>query len=386
MAQAATAAVQAFERESQAAVRLATSLKQAAQVPPPTTARWALRLGSRYSSPRPAVSSAPAPPVPAARPAPALPPPALQPSVQAQQTLTVSSTQTAQALQRVAHAQQAVTQARTQAGASVQRQVASQTALTSAARQAAQALTLQATAARQAGQRALAADLAQQATAYRLIAQGATQAAAAMSALPAQARGIGLSIPPSWAWWGRSLSFNVPSKTWCRPALPCSSCASPLPPLPAVRRRVLEEFEFVVQTANRLGLGLQSVAEQYRSLSAATRGTTLEGQDTRRLFVALSQATVAYGLSNEQLGRALTAMQQIASKGKVSMEELRGQFGEALPGAMQIAARAFGVSTAELEKMLAKGVDAATFFRRFTTQLETEVPAATKRAGAGFRN
>ena len=115
------------------------------------------------------------------------------------------------------------------------------------------------------------------------------------------------------------------------------------------------EFQFVVDTANRLGLGLQSVAEQYRSLSAATRGTTLEGQDTRRLFVALSQARVAYGLSNEQLGRALTAMQQIASKGKVSMEEMRGQLGESLPGAMQIAARAFGVTTAELEKMLAKG-------------------------------
>lgn len=144
------------------------------------------------------------------------------------------------------------------------------------------------------------------------------------------------------------------------------------------------EFQFVVQTANRLGLELQSVAGQYRSLSAATRGTALEGTATRELFTALSRAAQTYGLSTEQLGRALTAMQQIISKGKVSMEELRGQLGEALPGAMQIAARAFGTTTKGLEDMIAKGLDAAEFTRRFTAQLNTEVPTAAARAGAGF--
>ena len=83
------------------------------------------------------------------------------------------------------------------------------------------------------------------------------------------------------------------------------------------------EFQFAVTTANRLGLEVKSVAEQYRSLTAATRGTELTGQDTRALFVALSNAAQAYGLSTEQLGRAMTAFQQIISKGKVSQEELR---------------------------------------------------------------
>ena len=40
------------------------------------------------------------------------------------------------------------------------------------------------------------------------------------------------------------------------------------------------DFEFIVKTANQLGLELKSVAEQYRSLSAATRGTSLQGEDT----------------------------------------------------------------------------------------------------------
>lgn len=145
------------------------------------------------------------------------------------------------------------------------------------------------------------------------------------------------------------------------------------------------EFQFVVQTANKLGLELKSVAEQYRSLSAATRGTALEGTATRALFTTLSTAAQTFGLSTEQLGRALTAMQQIVSKGKVSMEELRGQLGEALPGAMQIAARAFNTTTKGLEDMIAKGVDATEFVTRFTAQLKVETPAATARAGQGIQ-
>src|SRR4030095_14480758 len=112
----------------------------------------------------------------------------------------------------------------------------------------------------------------------------------------------------------------------------------------------------------------------YRALSAATRGTALEGQDTQRLFTALAASSRTLGLSSEQTGRAMTAFQQIISKGKVSQEELRQQLGEALPGAMQIAARAFGVTTAELDRMITRGLDATEFVRRFTRQLQTEMP------------
>jgi hypothetical protein len=43
------------------------------------------------------------------------------------------------------------------------------------------------------------------------------------------------------------------------------------------------------------------------------------------------------------------------SKGNVQAEELRGQLGERLPGAFNMAAKAMGVSTGELNKMLEKG-------------------------------
>ena len=102
--------------------------------------------------------------------------------------------------------------------------------------------------------------------------------------------------------------------------------------------------------------------------------------------MTLSKAAQTYGMSTEQLGRAMTAFQQIISKGKVSMEELRGQFGEAIPGAMQVAARAYKTNTQALEDMIAKGVDGADFTRRWTAQLASEVPPAADRAGKGIQH
>jgi tape measure domain-containing protein len=145
------------------------------------------------------------------------------------------------------------------------------------------------------------------------------------------------------------------------------------------------EFQFVVKTANQLGLSLETVASQYRSLTAATRGTALEGTATRELFVALTNAARAYGLSNEQLGRAIMAASQMASKGKITMEELRSQLGEALPGAVQIMARAMGVTTKQLEDLIGKGLDAAEGLKKLTSQLTIEVPKGAERAGSGIQ-
>ncbi|MBA3755374.1 MAG: tape measure protein [Nitrosomonas sp.] len=116
-----------------------------------------------------------------------------------------------------------------------------------------------------------------------------------------------------------------------------------------------KEHAFLRQESDRLGLQFVTTAEQYAKLAAASKGTQLEGQATRDIFLAIAQASTVLGLSADQTGGALLAIQQMISKGKVSAEELRGQLGERLPGAFQIAARAIGVTTAELDKMLETG-------------------------------
>jgi tape measure domain-containing protein len=115
------------------------------------------------------------------------------------------------------------------------------------------------------------------------------------------------------------------------------------------------EMDFVRKEADRLGLVFYDTADAYKSLFAASRGTAMEGESTRKIFIALTEAGTALGLSNDEINGSLYAVTQMMSKGKVQAEELRGQLGERLPGAFQMAAQAMGVTTAELDKMLADG-------------------------------
>jgi|GEM_PF-6103374 len=115
------------------------------------------------------------------------------------------------------------------------------------------------------------------------------------------------------------------------------------------------EFKFVRDEADRLGLALKPAAEGLSSLEAASHGTVLQGKATHDIFVAVSEAMTALGRNSGDTQRALLAIEQMISKGTVAAEELRGQLGEVLPGAFELAARAMGVTTVQMNKMLDTG-------------------------------
>ena len=149
------------------------------------------------------------------------------------------------------------------------------------------------------------------------------------------------------------------------------------------------EMKLLRAQAEELGLDLRSSALEFAKLAAAAKGTTLEGQGARDIFRAISEASVTLSLSSEQTAGALTAIQQIISKGTVSSEELRGQLGERLPGAFQIAARAMDVSTAKLGKMLQAGeVISDDFLPKFAVELRKTfadaLPDAVNSAQSAF--
>ncbi len=130
------------------------------------------------------------------------------------------------------------------------------------------------------------------------------------------------------------------------------------------------ELSFVTSEANRLGLRLDIAAKSFGHVAAAAKGTKLEGQGARDIFTSVSEAAAVLGLSADDTQGALRALTQVLSKGKVQAEELRGQIGERIPGAFQIAARAMGMSTAELDKMLAAGkIMADDFLPKFAAEL-----------------
>lgn len=123
-----------------------------------------------------------------------------------------------------------------------------------------------------------------------------------------------------------------------------------------------EEFGFILATSRALGLDLGKTADDYAKLAAATRLSGISADDTRTIFLGVVSASRVFGLSAEQTSGALLALQQIASKGVVSAEELRQQLAERLPGSFQLAAKAMGVTTGELNKLLATGQILSTDF------------------------
>lgn len=116
-----------------------------------------------------------------------------------------------------------------------------------------------------------------------------------------------------------------------------------------------QEFQYIAGVARTLGLNLFETADAYVQLSAATKGTALEGAQTREVFEAVAKAMSSLGKSSADTQGALLAVSQMVSKGTVSMEELRGQLGERLPGAFQAAAQAMGLTTKELDALVSSG-------------------------------
>lgn len=116
-----------------------------------------------------------------------------------------------------------------------------------------------------------------------------------------------------------------------------------------------QEFQYIAGVARTLGLNLFETADAYVQLSAATKGTALEGAQTREVFEAVAKAMSSLGKSGADTQGALLAVSQMVSKGTVSMEELRGQLGERLPGAFQAAAQAMGLTTKELDALVSSG-------------------------------
>ncbi|MGL5002484.1 MAG: tape measure protein, partial [Casimicrobium sp.] len=146
------------------------------------------------------------------------------------------------------------------------------------------------------------------------------------------------------------------------------------------------ELGYVKEVSRALGLQTNATADSYVKLSAATKGTALEGAQTRATFEAIAKASTVMGLSAEQTNGAFLALQQIVSKGTVQAEELRGQLGERIPGAFQIAARAMGVTTQELGKLLEQGKVVSTeFVPKFAAQLEKELGGSAEKAAQSMQ-
>lgn len=141
------------------------------------------------------------------------------------------------------------------------------------------------------------------------------------------------------------------------------------------------DIAYLRQVTNALGLEFNSAASAYAKLAASAQGTSVSSRQVKDIFEAVAKASTVMGLSAEDTSGALLAISQMMSKGTVSAEELRGQLGERVPGAFNIAARAMGVTTAQLGKMLEQGQILATdFLPKFAAELTRSLGDAPEQA------
>ena len=115
------------------------------------------------------------------------------------------------------------------------------------------------------------------------------------------------------------------------------------------------EMEYVKATADRLGIGIATAAEQYANLLAATNDTGISQEQARATFEAVAGSLSVLGRSAADTEGALLALQQMASKNVVSMEELRQQLGDRLPGALPALARELGITQDAMVRMVSSG-------------------------------
>ncbi len=140
------------------------------------------------------------------------------------------------------------------------------------------------------------------------------------------------------------------------------------------------QLDFVKNELNSVGQQFRSGAEAAKTFFAAGMNSSLAPQ-VNDIFRAFTDAGAAMQLSGDEMSRVFLALGQMMSKGKVQAEELRGQLGEALPGAFQLAADAMGMTTAQLDKFMADGnLTAEDLLPKLAAALEDKCSESAKRA------
>lgn len=115
------------------------------------------------------------------------------------------------------------------------------------------------------------------------------------------------------------------------------------------------QIEFLRKTANAAGVSIGDISGEFIKYAASAQAANIPLRTTNGLFAAITMQSAALGLSGAKVGDMLNALGQMASKGTVQMEELRGQLGDALPGALPKTAAGLGITTAEMEAMAKRG-------------------------------
>ena len=150
--------------------------------------------------------------------------------------------------------------------------------------------------------------------------------------------------------------------------------------------------EIIRDVSQELNVPIADASKQFTTLAASVIGAGGTVNDAELVFRGVSEAIKATGGDAEDVKSAIRAMSQIFGKGKVSAEELQGQLGERLPGAVTKFALATNRTLPQLQKDLRDGVVGLNSVMKFVVRLSEdhrdaalEMASSSAEAGARMR-
>lgn len=134
--------------------------------------------------------------------------------------------------------------------------------------------------------------------------------------------------------------------------------------------------KIIADVSQELNVPLDASTRQFTQLAASVIGAGGSVEDAELVFRGVSEAIKATGGEAHDVQSAIRAMSQIFGKGKVSAEELQGQLGERLPGAVVKFATATGRTLPQLQKDLRDGTVGLNDVMKFVVKLSDDHRAA----------
>ena len=147
-----------------------------------------------------------------------------------------------------------------------------------------------------------------------------------------------------------------------------------------------DSLAYIREQADRLGLEFRTTAYSFAGFEAAALRSGLTLEQTKQIFTDVSTAATSMQLSTDRVQLVFKALEQISGKGAVSMEELRQQLGDSLPGAFEIAAQSMGMTTKAFYDAVANGeVLSSEFLPKFAKAIREQLGGSAEEASTQLR-
>lgn len=149
------------------------------------------------------------------------------------------------------------------------------------------------------------------------------------------------------------------------------------------QQKLNSEWEYMVGLSDRLGINLVDLSKGYTAFAVAAKSTGLTLEQTKYVFESITKTGRVFHLSADDMQGVFRALQQMLSKGQVYAEELTGQLGERLPGAVALFAKGMNMTTQQLLKAMQNGEISAQAVINFARQNAKEIDAQVATASKG---